>query len=199
MTKADDGATGNAAEEWRTGWPLVLSCTFGLTLLSVGFITAGTFMRGVIHVGDQRGEGGRAGERLAASYVNFYVCNGGVIMPAFGLPAFDGDMTGMPPGINPARAKNWAFDVVQFYPNTVMILGNSFHIEMTFWPVDEDNTHITGANYMYPAKNLGERLSQDFVISRGRFVVRDGHLLHPDLPHVLASHARHAARIQRLS
>ncbi|MEY4338910.1 MAG: hypothetical protein RLZ14_760 [Actinomycetota bacterium] len=37
------------------------------------------------------------------------------------------------------------------------------------------------------------------TIVHGRFVVRDGHLLHPDLPHVLASHARHAARIQRLS
>lgn len=31
----------------------------------------------------------RAGERLAASYVNFYICNGGVIMPAFGLPEAD--------------------------------------------------------------------------------------------------------------
>jgi agmatine deiminase len=28
----------------------------------------------------------RAGDRLAASYVNYYVCNGGVIMPAFGDP-----------------------------------------------------------------------------------------------------------------
>lgn len=31
----------------------------------------------------------RAGERLAASYVNFYVCNGGVVMPAFGAPEAD--------------------------------------------------------------------------------------------------------------
>ncbi|KAF8064532.1 hypothetical protein HT031_003332 [Scenedesmus sp. PABB004] len=30
-----------------------------------------------------------AGERLAASYVNFYVANGGVVMPAFGEPAAD--------------------------------------------------------------------------------------------------------------
>ena len=36
------------------------------------------------------------------------------------------------------------------------------------------------------------------TIVHGRFVVRDGHLLHPDLPHVLASHGKHAARIQRL-
>lgn len=36
------------------------------------------------------------------------------------------------------------------------------------------------------------------TIVHGRFVVRDGRLLHPDLPHVLASHAKHSARIQRL-
>ena len=99
------------------------------------------------------------------------------------LPAFDGDMTGMPPGINPARAKNWAFDVVQLYPNTVMILGNSFHIDLSFWPIDENNSLLTGANYMYPAKDLGERLSQDFVMSRGRFVVRE------DLSTLEAQHA----------
>ena len=36
------------------------------------------------------------------------------------------------------------------------------------------------------------------TIVNGRFVVRDGEVLHPDLPHVLHSHARHAARIQQL-
>ena len=36
------------------------------------------------------------------------------------------------------------------------------------------------------------------TIVDGRFVVRDGEVLHPDLPHVLHSHARHSARIQKL-
>jgi cytosine/adenosine deaminase-related metal-dependent hydrolase len=36
------------------------------------------------------------------------------------------------------------------------------------------------------------------TVVNGQFVVRDGQLLHPDLPHVLRSHARHAARIQQL-
>jgi agmatine/peptidylarginine deiminase len=30
-----------------------------------------------------------AGERMAGSYVNFYICNGGVVMPAFGQPEQD--------------------------------------------------------------------------------------------------------------
>ena len=36
------------------------------------------------------------------------------------------------------------------------------------------------------------------TIIAGRFVVRDGAIVHPDLDSVLRSHARHAARIQRL-
>ena len=33
----------------------------------------------------------RSGQRLAASYVNFYICNGAVIAPAFGGPAAESD------------------------------------------------------------------------------------------------------------
>ncbi|MBI4934760.1 MAG: 8-oxoguanine deaminase [Actinobacteria bacterium] len=36
------------------------------------------------------------------------------------------------------------------------------------------------------------------TVVNGRFVVRDGQLVHPDLPHVLRSHAQHARRIQQL-
>lgn len=36
------------------------------------------------------------------------------------------------------------------------------------------------------------------TIVHGRFVVRDGEAVHPDLPHVLRAHADHAARIQQL-
>ncbi len=32
-----------------------------------------------------------AGERMAASYANFYICNGGVVMPAFGGEAAEAD------------------------------------------------------------------------------------------------------------
>ena len=32
-----------------------------------------------------------AGDRMAASYANLYICNGGVIMPAFGGGAAEAD------------------------------------------------------------------------------------------------------------
>jgi len=89
------------------------------------------------------------------------------------LPAFDNDMTDMPPGINPSRTQNWAFDIVQFFPNQFFLFGNHYHIEMTFWPIDEDHTLILGANYGYKPKNMAERLSQEFPVSRGRLVVRE--------------------------
>jgi hypothetical protein len=37
------------------------------------------------------------------------------------------------------------------------------------------------------------------TVVNGRFVVRDGHVVHADLPQVLRLHAQHAARIQQLA
>ena len=37
------------------------------------------------------------------------------------------------------------------------------------------------------------------TVVNGRFVVRDGRMLHPDLTHQLRAHALHAARIQQLA
>lgn len=99
------------------------------------------------------------------------------------LPAFDNDMTAMPPGINPSRTNNWAFDIVQIFPNQFFLFGNHYHIELTFWPIDGDNTLILGANYGYKSKDLAERLSQEFPISRGRIVLRE------DLSTLEAQHA----------
>src|SRR5262249_53534584 len=87
------------------------------------------------------------------------------------IPAFDNDMTGMPPGINPSRYAHWAFDVVQLFPQTVLLFGNHWHIELRFWPLDCDRTRIEQDIFAYKPKNLGERISQEFWISRGRQVV----------------------------
>jgi cytosine/adenosine deaminase-related metal-dependent hydrolase len=37
------------------------------------------------------------------------------------------------------------------------------------------------------------------TIVNGRFVVRDGNIVHADLDHILRSHAAHATRIQQLA
>jgi len=89
------------------------------------------------------------------------------------LPAFDCDMTGMPPGINPSRFEHWGFDNISIFPNTVMLHGNHWYFEMTFWPVDAETTLIVNRVYNYKPKNLGERLSQAYFLSRGRDVLRE--------------------------
>jgi Rieske 2Fe-2S family protein len=86
------------------------------------------------------------------------------------LPAFDGDMTGMPPGVNPSRYEHWAFDVVQFFPNAVFLFGNHWHIEIFFWPIDAASTEIVQDLWYYRPRNAGERISHQFFASRGRQV-----------------------------
>ena len=87
------------------------------------------------------------------------------------IPAFDDDMTGMPPGVNPSRHKNWAFDVVQFFPNMLLLFGNSWYVEMHFWPLDENRCNAELSVHHYKAKTLGEKLSQEWSLSRGRSVI----------------------------
>jgi phenylpropionate dioxygenase-like ring-hydroxylating dioxygenase large terminal subunit len=89
------------------------------------------------------------------------------------LPAFDFDMTGMPAGVNPSRSEHFGFDNVAYFPNTVMLMGNTYRIEMTFWPVDANRTVFLNRVYVYKPKTLGERLSQAYFRARGRDVMRE--------------------------
>ena len=89
------------------------------------------------------------------------------------LPAFDFDMTGLPPGVNPSRFDKWAFDVVEIFPNMVMLTGNTFRGELTFWPIDAGRTLVVNNAYNYRAKTLGQRISRSYFRARGRDVVRE--------------------------
>jgi hypothetical protein len=89
------------------------------------------------------------------------------------IPAFDFDSTGLPPGINSARNDKWAFDVVEFFPNVVMLIGNCWHNEITYWPIDAGRTLIVNQAWAYKAKNLGERISRTYFRARVRDVFRE--------------------------
>ncbi|NBY07749.1 MAG: hypothetical protein EBQ84_07475 [Betaproteobacteria bacterium] len=101
------------------------------------------------------------GEKLAAKY--------GKLM----IPAFDFNFEGLPPGINAAKHDKWAFDVVEFFPNIVMLIGNYWHNEITYWPIDAGRTLITNQAWAYKTKNLGERISRSYFRSRVRDVFRE--------------------------
>lgn len=89
------------------------------------------------------------------------------------IPAFDFNLEGLPPGINSAKHDKWAFDVVEFFPNIVMLIGNCWHNEITFWPIDEGKMLITNQAYAYKTKNLGERISRSYFRARVRDVFRE--------------------------
>lgn len=61
-----------------------------------------------------------AGERLAASYVNFYIANGSIVMPGFGDPA-DQAAKEILQGLFPDR------EVVQIYARDILIGGGNIH------------------------------------------------------------------------
>jgi Rieske 2Fe-2S family protein len=101
------------------------------------------------------------GEKIAAKY--------GRLM----IPAFDFNLEGLPPGINSSHHDKWAFDVVEFFPNVVMLIGNYWHNEITYWPIDEGKTLITNQAWAYKTRNLGERISRSYFRARVRDVFRE--------------------------
>lgn len=62
----------------------------------------------------------RPGERLAASYVNFYIANDRIVMPGFGDPA-DREAKEILQGLFPDR------EVVQIYTRDILIGGGNLH------------------------------------------------------------------------
>lgn len=60
------------------------------------------------------------GERLAASYVNFYIANGNIVMPGFG-DAADAPAREILQGLFPDRR------VIQIYTRDILIGGGNIH------------------------------------------------------------------------
>ncbi len=89
------------------------------------------------------------------------------------LPAFDFDFSMLPAGVNPSRYPYWAFDVVELFPNFVVITGNHFRTEFNFWPIDHARTKVILKRYLYKPRNLGERISMSYFLARGRDVIRE--------------------------
>ena len=89
------------------------------------------------------------------------------------LPAATYRHDDLPRGVNPSRAERWLFDVIELFPNTVMLTGQYWHMALSFWPTAADHTTMLQTAYAYKPRNMGERLSQEFFRSRGREVLRE--------------------------
>ncbi|HEX4111568.1 MAG TPA: aromatic ring-hydroxylating dioxygenase subunit alpha [Stellaceae bacterium] len=99
------------------------------------------------------------------------------------LPAATFKHDGFPAGLNPSRADKWLFDVIELFPNNVMLTGQYWHMMLTFWPLSANRTVMVQEAFAYKPQNMGERLSQEFFRSRGREVLRE------DLNTLEAQHA----------
>lgn len=89
------------------------------------------------------------------------------------LPATIFDNSILPPGVNPSRAEHFIFDVVELFPNLVMLISHYWHMEITYWPVSSDLTLVAQDAYAYRPANLAERVSQEFFKTRARDVMRE--------------------------
>jgi phenylpropionate dioxygenase-like ring-hydroxylating dioxygenase large terminal subunit len=90
------------------------------------------------------------------------------LVPAYGTPRDN-----LPPGVNPGRVANWAFDVMEIFPNFVAINANDWHLGLWFWPIDAGRTLIRGQRFMYKASTPSERLGQVYSKVRAREVLRE--------------------------
>jgi phenylpropionate dioxygenase-like ring-hydroxylating dioxygenase large terminal subunit len=89
------------------------------------------------------------------------------------LPAATFQHDGVPAGVNPSRADKWLFDVIELFPNNVLLTGQYWHMMLTFWPLAANRTVMVQEAFAYKPQNMGERLSQEFFRSRGREVLRE--------------------------
>jgi glycine betaine catabolism A len=89
------------------------------------------------------------------------------------LPAATYQHDGLVAGVNPSRAEKWLFDVIELFPNNVLLTGQYWHMMLTFWPLAANRVVMVQEAFAYKPKNMGERLSQEFFRSRGREVLRE--------------------------
>lgn len=89
------------------------------------------------------------------------------------LPAADFDYAGMAPGLNPGRAVHWLFDVIEWFPNVLILPGKHYHMELEFWPISANETELIASAWCYAPKTYAERISQEFFRTRFREIVRE--------------------------
>ena len=85
----------------------------------------------------------------------------------------------MPPGINPARHRNWGQDSFVFFPNFMILIWKpNWVLTYHYWPTSY-NTHIfEGTCYFAPPKSARERIAQELaVVTFKEYALQDGNTL----------------------
>jgi Rieske 2Fe-2S family protein len=88
-------------------------------------------------------------------------------------PSFRSSPEAMPPGVNFAKVKHWAFDVVHLFPNAIIVTGNGFAFELWAWPDGPDRCILESVILGTQPSNVGHRIAQEFNIMRSREVLAE--------------------------
>lgn len=84
------------------------------------------------------------------------------------------DIDTLPPGVNPGRIPNWAFDAYTIFPNLYLAPMRVFHfVTYHFWPISYNETLWQTDHYVIPPRNAAERIALEFSKSFARDVQRE--------------------------
>ena len=83
------------------------------------------------------------------------------------------DMDALPAGVNPSRFKQWAFDIVHFFPNVVIGPQANTNSIMMFWPISHNQTDIRVMRFSYKTDKPSDRIAQAHSLVRNREVLRE--------------------------
>jgi phenylpropionate dioxygenase-like ring-hydroxylating dioxygenase large terminal subunit len=85
----------------------------------------------------------------------------------------------LPPGLNPARAKQWGVDSFLFFPNfMVLVWKPGWYLTYHYWPTAYNKHIFEGTLYFVPPRNARERLAQELAaVTFKEYALQDGNTL----------------------
>lgn len=150
---------------------------------------------GCVHIQNNTGQNAKSGTvlSLAASAVRLYKRHRIVgipvgigerdLAPCEALAAkFGGPITpydprlqarSIPPALNANSDPNWAFDILELYPNAIMFLSKAMYAVITLWPISVDRCRIAVDIYMTEPENAAERVALEYGLVSLRDVMRE--------------------------
>jgi len=109
-------------------------------------------MYGIHHSGAAHQEPSPPVGRVAA--LSYQLATASIAKPGF--------RSSLPARINPDRSPDFVFDQSAIFPNFLIHVSEGFYFTHQFWPISLGKTLWEGIQYFLPARNAGERFSQEF-------------------------------------
>jgi len=80
----------------------------------------------------------------------------------YGSSMWQQDTSKRPECLNPQKRKDWGFDFYSIFPNFQLLINDATVLTYNYWPTAVDKCTYEARFFFPPAKNAGERFSQEF-------------------------------------